>query len=97
MGYESMLTQGIFYGAADDQARLAPDRLLGDLSGNAFHTGCCAAICLGTVTALVCGPKAGSGATFLVASSSSTIDKNSGVASVDVAADDLEAVWAAAS
>jgi hypothetical protein len=51
-GYEAMLVQGLYYPGKDDVVRSWSDRALHDLAGNAFHSGCFAAVALATMVAV---------------------------------------------
>ena len=57
LGYEGLLSQGIYYEGRDAVVRTVSNSLLQDLSGNAFHTGCCLATTLATLLTLSLAPK----------------------------------------
>ena len=57
LGYEGLLSQGIYDEDRDPVVRNVPNRLLQDLAGNAFHTGCCLVTTQATFLALALSPK----------------------------------------
>ena len=98
LGYESLATQGIHYGDRDNIVRATGDKLLGDLSGNAFHTGSCGAAVVATLVVLASGPKAASNrgsssSSGLTLLASSAMDSAGDIEAAGDGCEDLDTIW----
>ena len=62
LGQESLNSQGIHYQEKQHQLDQFSNRLLMDLAGNAFHTGCFASVLLATLVTLAMAPSSSSSA-----------------------------------